>query len=72
LEGKHVDGSKGILDHGLMSVAEDEDQEAPKGTQCLETSSVRSQPSDGKRELAPSSFVKRPSWYEMTLMDAQE
>jgi hypothetical protein len=33
---------------------------------------VGSQPSDKKRELAPSSFVKRPSWYELTLMDAQE
>jgi hypothetical protein len=29
-------------------------------------------PSNGKRELAPSSSVKRPNWYEMTLMDAQE
>jgi hypothetical protein len=33
---------------------------------------VGSQPSDGKRELSPSILVKRPSWYEMTLMDAQE
>jgi hypothetical protein len=24
------------------------------------------------RELAPSSFVRRPSWYELTLMDAQK
>jgi hypothetical protein len=55
-----------------MSVTEDEEQEALKGEQSSQTSSVGSQPSDGKRELAPSSFVKRPSWYEMTLMDAQE
>jgi hypothetical protein len=33
---------------------------------------VGSQPLDEKRELAPSSSVKRPSWYEMTLIDAQE
>jgi hypothetical protein len=55
-----------------MSVTEDEEQEAPKGEQSSQTSSVGSQPSDGKRELAPSSSVRRPSWYEMTLMDAQE
>jgi len=30
------------------------------------------QPSEGKRDLAHSSFVKRSSWYKMTLMDAQE
>jgi hypothetical protein len=72
LQGKPVSGSKGILDHGSMSVAEDEEQEAPKGTQCSETSSVGSQPSGGKEELAPSSSVRKPSWYELTLMDAQE
>jgi hypothetical protein len=33
---------------------------------------VRSQPSNGKRELDPSSLVRRLSWYKMTLMDAQE
>jgi hypothetical protein len=33
---------------------------------------VGSQPLDGKKELAPSSYVRRPSWYEMTLMDVQE
>jgi hypothetical protein len=33
---------------------------------------VRSKPLDGKSELSPSSHVKRPSWYEMTLMDARE
>jgi hypothetical protein len=55
-----------------MSVAEDEEQEASKGEQSSYTSSVGSQPSDGKRELAPSSFVRRPNWYELTLMDAQE
>jgi hypothetical protein len=69
---KPVGGSKGILDHGSMSMTEDEEQEALKGEQSSQTSSVGSQPSDGKRELAPSSSVKRPSWYEMTLMDAQE
>jgi hypothetical protein len=50
-------------------------RQALKGEQSKEekssqTSSVGSQPSDGKRELAPSSSVRRPSWYEMTLMDA--
>ena len=33
---------------------------------------MRIQPLDGKRELAPSSSTRRPSWYEMTLMDAHE
>jgi hypothetical protein len=33
---------------------------------------VGSQPLDGKRELAPFSFVRRLRWYMMTLMDAQE
>jgi hypothetical protein len=55
-----------------MSVTKDEEQEAPKGDQSSHTSSVGSQPSDGKRELAPSSSVRRPSWYKLTLMDAQE
>jgi hypothetical protein len=60
-----------------MSVTEDEEQEALKGEQLKDeqssqTSSVGSKPSDGKRELSPSSSVRRPSWYEMTLMDAQE
>jgi hypothetical protein len=31
LWGKPVGGSKGILDHGLMLVTEDEEQEASKG-----------------------------------------
>jgi hypothetical protein len=71
-EGKPVSGSKGILDHGSMSMAEDEEQEASKGEQSSQNSSVGSQPSDAKRELAPSNSFRRPSWYEMTLMDAQE
>jgi hypothetical protein len=54
-----------------MSVEEDE-QNSLKGEQCSETSSVGIQPSDGKRKLAPSNSVKRPSWYEMILGDAQE
>jgi hypothetical protein len=62
LQGKPVGGSKGILDHGSMSVTEDEEQEAPKGERSSRTSNVGSQPSDGKRELAPSNSVKRPSW----------
>jgi hypothetical protein len=33
---------------------------------------VGSQPLDGKRDLAPSNSFKKPSWYEMTLMDAQK
>jgi hypothetical protein len=71
LKGKPVSESKGILDHGSMSVAEDEKQEALKGTQCSETPNVGSQPS-GAKELAPSISVRKPSWYEMTLMDAHE
>jgi hypothetical protein len=55
-----------------MSVAEDKEQEALKGEQSSQTSSSGSQPSGGKEELAPSSSVRRPSWYELTLMDAQE
>jgi hypothetical protein len=35
-----------------MLVTEDEEEEAPKGDQNSRTSSVGSQPSDGKRELA--------------------
>jgi hypothetical protein len=38
LQGKPVGGSKGILDHGSMSVTEDEEQEAPKGEQSSQTS----------------------------------
>jgi hypothetical protein len=33
---------------------------------------VGSKPSYGKRDLSPYNFVKRRSWYEMTLMDDQE
>jgi hypothetical protein len=72
LQGKPVGGSKGILDHGSMSVTKDEEQEALKGEQSSQTSSVRRQPSAGKRELAPSNSVRRLSWYELTLMDVQE
>jgi hypothetical protein len=70
--------SKGILDliHsdvcGPRSVAEDEEQEAPKGEQCSETSSSGSQPSGGEEELAPSISVRRPRWFMQTLRDAQE
>jgi hypothetical protein len=77
LLGQHVRGSKGILDHVSMSVTEDEEQEAlkgkqPKDEQSSQTSSVGSKPLEGKRQLAPSNPVRRSSWYEMTLMDAQE
>jgi hypothetical protein len=71
LQGKPVSGFKGILNHRSMLVAGDEEQEAPKGTQCLETSSMGSQPSSGKEE-APSNSVMKPCWYELTWMDAQE
>jgi hypothetical protein len=33
---------------------------------------VGSQPLDGNRDLTPSNSIRRPSWYEMTLMDSQE
>ena len=42
------------------------------GEHSSQICSVGSQPSDEKRELAPSSYVKKPTWYEMTLKDAQE
>jgi hypothetical protein len=60
-----------------MLLAADEEQEAPKGEQSKDEqssqiSSAGSQPSDGKRDLSLSSPIKKPSWYEITLMDAQE
>jgi hypothetical protein len=58
--------------HELPPVAEDEEQEAPKGEQRSEASSSGSQPSGGEEELAPSSSVRRPRWFEQTLKDAQE
>lgn len=61
-----VCGSKGILDQGLMSVTESE-QEAPKIELIPRTQS--SNPKDGHE--ASSSTIKT-SWYELTLMDAQE
>jgi hypothetical protein len=33
LQDKHVRGSKEVLGHGLMTMAKDEEQEAPKGEQ---------------------------------------
>ena len=66
-----VGGSKGILDHGSMSVAKNE-QETSKCEQISQTSSMWKQPSYGKRDLAPSSSVRGSSWYQLTLMDAQE
>jgi hypothetical protein len=63
LQGMHVHGSKEILDHGSMSVAEDKEQEASKGEHSSQNSSLGSQPSGGKEELAPSNSVRRPSWY---------
>jgi hypothetical protein len=65
---KPVHGSKGILDHGSMSVTKDEEHEAPKGEHSSKTSRSGSESSGGKEELAPSSFVKRPNWYELILM----
>jgi hypothetical protein len=47
LSKKLVGGSKGILNHGLMSVTKDEEREASKGEQSSQTSSVGSQPSVG-------------------------
>jgi hypothetical protein len=43
---------------------------ALKGEQSSQTSSVGSQPSGGEEELAPSSSVRRPKWFEKTLKDA--
>jgi hypothetical protein len=54
-----------------MLVAEGEVFEALKGEHSSQNFSLGSQPLGGK-ELAPSSFVKKPSWYELTLMDAKE
>jgi hypothetical protein len=60
-----------------MSVVEEEEKEALKGEQLKgeqssQTSSVGSQLLDGKRELDPSSPIRRSSWYEMKFMDDQE
>jgi hypothetical protein len=77
LHGKHVCGSKEILDlihsevNGSMSMAKDEEQKALKGDQSSKTTNSKNQPSSGE-ELTPSSSVKRPSWFEMTLRDAHE
>jgi hypothetical protein len=54
--------------HELPPVVEDEEQEAPKGEQRLEASSSGNQPSGGE-ELAPSSSIRRPRWFEQTLKD---
>lgn len=48
------------------------DHQTLKGEQSSQTSSVGTIPLEGKRELTPFVFAQRPSWYEMTLMDAQE
>jgi hypothetical protein len=58
--------------NGSMLVVEDEEKKALKGEQSSETSSSGSQPLGGEEELSPSSSVRRPSWYELTLRDAQE
>jgi hypothetical protein len=49
---------------------QDEEQVAPKEEQSSQISSARCHISGG--ELAPSSAVKRPKWFEKTLKDAQE
>jgi hypothetical protein len=77
LQGHPVRRSKGILNHGSISVTEDEEQEALKGEQLKDeqgsqTSSVGIKPLEGKRELTPSILVRIPSWYEITMMDNQE
>jgi hypothetical protein len=69
-QGMPVQVSKGILDHGSMSVADDKEHEALKGDESSQTSSSCSQLSRGKEELALSNYVRRPSSYELTLMDA--
>ena len=67
-----VHGSKGILDHGSMSVIENEEQLAPKRVQSSQDSTIGNQPSGGEEESAPSSSIRKPSWYDLTLMDARE
>lgn len=61
LQGKLVGGSKGILDHGPMLVAEYAEKEAQKGEQRSQDSTTGCQPSGGEEELAPSSSVRKPS-----------
>jgi hypothetical protein len=76
LEGMLICRSKGMLYifhsyvNGPMSMEEDEDQDDSKGEQSSWSSSSRSQPLGGKEDFFPSSYVKRPSWYELTLMDS--
>jgi hypothetical protein len=53
-----------------MSVEEDEGHKVVKGEQCLETSSVGSQPLGGEEDLSPFIYVRRPSRYELTLSDS--
>jgi hypothetical protein len=60
-----------VKSHEFPRVAEDEEEEATKGEQRSEASNSGSQPSGGE-ELAPSSSVRRPRWFEHTLKDAQE
>jgi hypothetical protein len=48
-------------------MVEDEEQEAPKGEQCSKASSSWSQPLGGEEDLAPSSSIRRPRWFEKTL-----
>jgi hypothetical protein len=55
-----------------MSVAENEEQEAPKGEQNSKTSSSWSKPSCGEEDLSPSISIRRPGWYELTLTDDQK
>ena len=48
---------------------ENEEKEALKGEPSSHDSTVGSQPLGGEEELASSSFVRRHSWYKLTLMD---
>jgi hypothetical protein len=56
--------------HEVLAAAEDEEQVTLKGEQSSQTSRVRNQPSCGE-ELAPSSSIRRPKWFEKTLKDVQ-
>jgi hypothetical protein len=53
-------------------VAEDEEHKALKDEKYSTNSISGSQPLGGEDHLPPSSFVRRPSWYELKLRDAQE
>ena len=67
---KFEDNLASSRSHWLPPVVEEKKQVAPKGEHSSQTSSLGSQPLGGEEELATSSSIRIPRYFEKTLRNA--